>query len=99
MDTAIYVALITGACAVIGNVIVSARTTKELFAKMDKRSELADQKLEGEMSTFRAEVNGKLEVMETEIKQLRTAVEKHNGVVERTFKLEQRVDSLERERG
>lgn len=95
MDTAIIVALITGACAVVGNVVVSAQTTKDLFAKLDKRSDLADQKLEGEMTTFRAEVNGSLQVMRTEIAELRKNVEKHNGVIERTFRLEERVSNLE----
>ena len=95
MSDAIIVALITGVCAVIGNVAVSAQATKDLFAKLDKRSDLADQKLEGEMTAFRAEVNGSLQVMQTEIAQLRGTVEKHNGVIERTFRLEERVSNLE----
>ena len=95
MDSAILVALVTGVCAVIGNVIVSARNTKDLFDKLDKDTELADQKLSGEMETFRAEVKGDLGVMRKEIEQLREEVKKHNGVVERMAKLEIRVENLE----
>lgn len=95
MDTTIIVALITIAGTVCGNLIISARNTKDLFAKLDKDSELADQKLSGEMDTFRAEVKGELSVMRTEVAQLRAEVEKHNGVVERMAKMEVRVSQLE----
>ena len=88
MDTTILVALITGACSVIGNIIISARSTKDLFAKLDKRSELADAELKSEMSVFKAEISGKISVLKQEIAELRKNVEKHNSVVERTYALE-----------
>lgn len=77
MDNTIVVALITGACAVIGDIVISAKNTKELFAKLDKQSEIADEKIKGEIA-----------VIHTEVSELRKAVEKHNSVVERVYELE-----------
>ena len=80
MSEAVIVALITGACAVIGQVIISAKSTSELYAKLDKQSELADEKIKGEIA-----------VIHTEISELRKNVEKHNSVVERVYNLENQV--------
>ena len=77
MSEGIWIALITGAVAVIGDIIISAKNTKELFAKLDKQSELADERIEGEIA-----------VIHTEISELRKTVEKHNSVVERVYKIE-----------
>lgn len=77
MNDAVLVALITGVLAVIGEVIVSARNTKELYAKLDKNSEIADERIKGEIAVIHAE-----------IKELRTNVEKHNSVIERVYNLE-----------
>lgn len=80
MTEAIIVALITGVCAIVANIIISSRSTRELYAKLDKQSEVTDTKLRGEMN-----------VMQGEISNLRQEVEKHNQLIERTYKLEERV--------
>lgn len=77
MSDAIIVALITGAVAVIGDIIISAKNTRDLYAKLDKQSELADERIKGEIAVIR-----------TEITDLRKTVEKHNSVIERTYRLE-----------
>lgn len=77
MSDPIIVALITGAVAVIGDIIISAKSTRELYAKLDKQSELADERMKGEIA-----------VIHTEIAELRKNVEKHNTVVERVYQLE-----------
>lgn len=77
MTEGVWIALITGAVAVIGDIIISAKNTKELFAKLDKQSELADERIKGEIA-----------VIHTEISELRKNVEKHNSVVERVYKIE-----------
>ena len=79
--------------------IVSAKNTKELFANLDKRSELADADLKNKLDVFKAEIKGDLGVMKTEMSQLRAEVEKHNGVVERTFRLEEAQKLLEQRIG
>lgn len=77
MTEAMWVAFITGSLAIIGEIILSAKSTKELYAKLDKQSELADERMKGEIA-----------VIHTEISELRKNVEKHNSVIERTYNLE-----------
>ena len=74
----ILAALITGLCAVVGNMLIARQANSELYAKLDKQSALADEKLRGEIS-----------VIEAEISELRTETRKHNSVIERTYLLEQ----------
>lgn len=77
MNEAIIVALITGGLALIGQIIVAARNNEKLYAKLDKQSEISDEKMRGEIT-----------VLQTEITELRKQVEKHNSVIERTYQLE-----------
>lgn len=77
MSEAVIVALVTGSLAIIGDIIISAKSTKELYAKLDKQSELADERIKGEIA-----------VIHTEISELRKNVEKHNTVIERVYALE-----------
>lgn len=80
MSEGIWIALITGTLAVIGEIIVSAKNTRDLYAKLDKQSELSDEKIKGEIA-----------VIHTELSELRKTVEKHNSMVERTYALEKEV--------
>lgn len=80
MSEAIIVALITGACAIGAQIASSAKLTKELYAKLDKQTELSDERLRGEILLVKAE-----------IEDLRKTVEKHNNMIERTYKLEKAV--------
>lgn len=77
MSEGVLIALITGSLAVIGEIIVSARSTRELYAKLDKQSEIADERIKGEIAVIHAEIS-----------ELRKNVEKHNSVIERTYNLE-----------
>lgn len=85
MSDAIIVALITGACAVIAQAIIARQNTKELYTKLDKQSELADQKLDA-----------KIQVMDTKIEELTREVRAHNNFAQRIPVLENRVETLER---
>ena len=80
MSDAIIVALITGVCAIGAQLIISAKSTNDLYAKLDKQSEIKDTELKGEIAVIR-----------TEITELRKNVEKHNSVIERTYALEKEV--------
>ena len=80
MNEAVLVSFITGACAIIGEIIVSAKNTKDLYSKLDKQSELSDERIKGEIA-----------VIHTEISELRKQVERHNQVIDRTYKLETEV--------
>ena len=71
MSDAIIVALITGACAVIAQLIISRSSAKELYAKLDKQSEISDQKLDAKLEKYQA-------VTDTKIEELTREVRRHN---------------------
>lgn len=77
MTDAIIVALITAAATIITQLIVSRRSSSELYSKLDKQSELSDQKIHGE-----------LDVIKEQVSTLKAEVQKHNQVIERTYDLE-----------
>ena len=79
VSEAIIVALITGACAIIAQMMISRSSSEKLYAKLDKQSEMSDQKIHGE-----------IDVIKTQIKTLTEKVEAHNRMIERTYTLEQR---------
>lgn len=81
MPDSIIVALITGACAVVSQIIISAKSTGELYQKLREQSQLADAELDKKLEKFQAVTNEKID-------ELSRRVEKHNNVVERVYKLE-----------
>lgn len=80
MSESIITALITGGLALIGVIITSVKSNQQLYAKLDKQSELSDAKLER-----------KIAVIETKIEALSTEVRKHNDFAERIPVLEEKV--------
>ena len=80
MTEAVVVAIITGACAIIAQLLISKASAKDLYAKLDKQSELSDQKLDA-----------KIAVMDTKITELTREVRKHNNFAERIPVLEEKV--------
>lgn len=76
MSDAIIVALISGGITLIG-IIASHLTT---IAQIEKKSELSDEKIQGQIN-----------VIDSKISDLSERVERHNKVVERTYGLEQRM--------
>ncbi len=85
MSDAIIVALITGACAVIAQLIISRASSKELYAELDKRSELSDQKLAA-----------RVDVINTQMEELTREVREHNNFARRMPVVEEKVANLER---
>lgn len=71
MSDAIIVAIITGACAVIAQLIISKQSAKDLYAKLDKQSEISDQKLDAKLEKYQA-------VTDTKIDELTREVRRHN---------------------
>lgn len=78
MSEGVIAALITGAVSLIGIVVTVVLSNRSLMAKMDKDNAIADERLRGEITVVKNDVN-----------QLRGEVQKHNNLVERTYKLEQ----------
>lgn len=88
MSDAVIVALVTGACAVISQLIVSKVNNVKLFAELQKQSELTDAKLEGKLETLS-------KVTDTKITELTREVRMHNDYAKRVPVLEEKVNQLE----
>lgn len=88
MPDAIVVALITGACAVISQLIIAKVNNDKLFSELDKRSELTDQKLEAKINQYAA-------VTDTKLTELTREVRSHNNFAQRLPVLEEKVSQIE----
>jgi HAMP domain-containing protein len=86
MSDAVIVAIITGALSLLGAWVSSRKSTSDMFAKLDKQSELSDAKLDREIA-----------VVKTEISALSQRVNVHNNMIERVYKLEGRMDEAAHE--
>lgn len=89
MSDAIIVALVTGACAVVSQLIISRASTKDLVAKIERQSEITDIQLDAKLEKHMAVVN-------TEISELTREVREHNNFAKRVPVLEEKVAQLEK---
>ena len=80
----IIVALITSGLTLVGVIYTNRRDNADMLAKIRQDSEVQDTKL-----------NGRIDVIQQEIKDLTRQVEKHNQVIERTYRLEERMSVAE----
>lgn len=85
MSESIITALITGGLALLGVWLTNRKSTADLFAKLDKQSELSDAKLDKEIA-----------VIKTEITTLSDEVRKHNAFAERIPILEEKAKAADR---
>ena len=85
MSDAIIVALITGGLSLAGVIFTSYKSNQQLYAKLDKQSELSDAKLEREIA-----------VVKTQIESLSEEVRKHNNFAERIPVLEEKASTANR---
>lgn len=79
-DTVIAV-IITGVFSVIVQMIISHNASKDLYAKLDKQSEISDQKLDAKLERYQA-------VTDTKIDELTREVRRHNEFATRVPLLE-----------
>ena len=84
MSDAVTVALITVSANVILQVVSAAVQTKNLLEKLQAESELADERIKSEIKANNALIYEKID-------ELSRRVEKHNSVIDRTYKLEETV--------
>lgn len=89
MSEAIIVALITAAAAVVSQLLIARQSNKEMYAKLDKNSELADAKIEARLERHQA-------VTDTKIEELTREVREHNNFARRMPVLEEKIANLER---
>lgn len=85
----VIAAIITGIFAVISQVLIARNNSKELYAKLDKNSELADAKLEARLERHQA-------VTDTKIEELTREVREHNNFAKRVPVLEEKIAQLEK---
>ncbi len=87
MSEAIIVALITGACAVAAQVILSHANNARVLSELEKRSEISDVRIEGRIERLQG-------VWEVKLNSLTEAVQKHNGFAERIPVLEEKIKAM-----
>ena len=85
MSEAVIVALITGGLSLAGVIFTSYRSNQQLYAKLDKQSELSDAKLDKEIA-----------VIKNEIATLSEEVRRHNNFAERIPTLEEKAKAADR---
>lgn len=89
MSDAIIVALITGACTIIVQLIISRKSSSDLIVRLDKHSELSDMRLEAKLEKHQA-------VTDTKLEELTREVREHNNFAKRMPVLEEKVNNLEK---
>lgn len=89
MSEAVIVALITGVFAVIAQLLIAKQSSKELYTKLDKESELSDARLDAKLEKHQA-------VTDTKIEELTREVREHNNFARRVPVLEEKVANLEK---
>lgn len=88
MSEAIVVALITGACAIVAQLIISKASSKELMGKIEHQSAMDDAKLDAKLEKHIA-------VVDTKIEELTREVREHNNFARRMPVVEEKVAQLE----
>jgi len=81
MNDAVIVALVSGVLTLIGTVITVLVANKQTLSALDKKSELSDAQIKAQLERHQA-------VTDTKIDELTRKVDKHNNLIERTYKLE-----------
>jgi len=89
MSEAIIVALIAGACTIVAQLIIARQSNKDLYAKLDKESQLSDARLDAKLEKHQA-------VTDTKIDELTREVREHNNFARRVPVLEEKVANLEK---
>lgn len=92
MDTEVIVALIGFAGVIGAQWLITKRQNTDLMAKIEKNSELQDQKLDAKIEKMQA-------VTDTKLVELTREVREHNNFARRVPVLEEKVNALERRAG
>lgn len=89
MSDTVLAVIITGVFSVIVQMIISHNASKDLYAKLDKQSEISDQKLDAKLEKYQA-------VTDEKISELTREVRRHNNFAERMPVLEEKITALEK---
>lgn len=80
--------IIVATLSLLGTIITVWAANKHTLAELDKKSELSDAKIDAKLERHQA-------VTDTKLDELTRQVEKHNSMIERTYKLEGRMNEAE----
>ena len=92
MDTEIIVALIGFAGVIGAQWLITKRQNSDLMSRIEKNSELQDQKLDAKIEKMQA-------VTDTKLVELTREVREHNNFARRVPVLEEKINALERRAG
>ena len=96
MTEGVIVALITTIGVVIAQIIIANKSAKEIFAELDKRSEVQDTRLDAKLEKYQAVTDAKIDGINHEISALTKSVNEHNNYARRLPVLESKVEALEK---
>ena len=88
MSEAVIVALITGACAIVAQMIISHTSNQKLMDQIEHQSAMDDAKLDAKLEKHIA-------VVDTKIEELTREVREHNNFARRMPVVEEKVAQLE----
>ena len=90
MSDAVIVALITGACAIIAQLVISHTSNQKLMDQIEHQSVMDDAKLDAKLEKHIA-------VVDTKIEELTREVREHNNFARRMPVVEEKVAQLEKQ--
>ena len=85
---AVLVAVVTGVFALAGQIVLSRANNDKMLKEIEKRSEISDLKLEGQIDNMK-------DIWKIQLDQLTQSVNKHNGFAERIPVLEEKVKAMD----
>jgi hypothetical protein len=88
MSDAVIVALITGACAIIAQLVISHTSNQKLMDQIEHQSAMDDAKLDAKLEKHIA-------VVDTKIEEVTREVREHNNFARRMPVVEEKVSQLE----
>ena len=90
MSDAVIVALITGACAIVAQLVISHTGNQKLMDQIEHQSAMDDAKLD-------AKIEKHIAVVDTKIEELTREVREHNNFARRMPVVEEKVSQLEKQ--
>lgn len=95
MDTAIITALISAVVTLVGCIINNSAQQRKNDTEQDKRMTEITHANELSLQQIEASISQKIALLDVKFDELTKKVEKHNGLVERTYKLESDVKLMQ----
>jgi len=90
-----FASVISAAIVSISNRNKTIKALEEAIRSVNEQSKAQDQEIHAEILMLKQETAGSFELVRKDITTLANRVEKHNGVVDRTYELEKKTELLE----